>query len=83
MCRRYGLDVEHDRNELMMLRGAVLTADTENRERIEKIVTATLDGKPLPITWTAGEHQHGFTISDIVRKTRRAGSAARAGMARR
>ncbi|HEU5135547.1 MAG TPA: MG2 domain-containing protein [Steroidobacteraceae bacterium] len=64
----HGLDVEHARNELMILRGAVLTADTEDRERIEKIVTATLDGKPLPIVWTAGENQHGFTISGIVRK---------------
>jgi uncharacterized protein YfaS (alpha-2-macroglobulin family) len=66
--RAYGLDVEHERNELMVLRGAVLTADTENRERIEKIVTATLDDQPLPIAWTAGEHEHGFTISGIVRK---------------
>ena len=29
----------------------MLTADTENREKLEKIVTATLDGKPIPITW--------------------------------
>ena len=35
---------------------------------IEKIVTATLDGKPLAIVWTAGEHEHGFTINDIARK---------------
>ncbi|HEY6125573.1 MAG TPA: MG2 domain-containing protein, partial [Steroidobacteraceae bacterium] len=67
--RTYGLDVQDNRNELMTLRGAVLTADTEDRERIEKIVTATLDGKPLPIVWTAGENQYGFTISDIVRKS--------------
>ncbi|HEU4781009.1 MAG TPA: MG2 domain-containing protein, partial [Steroidobacteraceae bacterium] len=63
----YGLDVEHDRNELMVLRGAILTSDTEDRERIEKIVTATLDGKTLPIVWTAGEHQHVFTIGNIMR----------------
>ena len=66
--RTYGLEVDADRNELMVLQGAVLTADTENRERIEKIVTATLDGKPIPITWNAGERQHNFTIRDIARK---------------
>jgi uncharacterized protein YfaS (alpha-2-macroglobulin family) len=66
--RTYGLDVEHDRNELMVLRGAVLTADTEKRERIEKIVTATLDGKPAPIVWTASGQEHAFAIHDIVRK---------------
>ena len=64
----YGLDVEQDRNELMVLRGAVLTADDEDRERIEKIVTVTLGGKPLPIVWTAGERQHVFTVANIVRK---------------
>ena len=66
--RTYGLDVEQDRNELMVLRGAILTADSEDRELIEKIVTATLDGKPLVLVWTAGEHEHGFTINDIARK---------------
>ena len=53
----------------MTLRGAVLTADTENRERVEKIVTATLDGKPVPITWAAGERSHGFAIRDIARRS--------------
>jgi hypothetical protein len=65
----YGLEVQHDRNELMVLRGAILTSDTEDRERIEKILTATLDGKPLPIVWTAGEHEHAFSVIDIVRKS--------------
>jgi uncharacterized protein YfaS (alpha-2-macroglobulin family) len=67
--RPQGLEVEQDRTELMVLRGSIYTADTEDRERIEKVITATLDGKPLPMTWTAGEHQHGFTISGIVRKS--------------
>src|SRR5688572_13850869 len=39
----HGLDVEWERNELMTLTGTVLTADTENRELVEKVVTATLD----------------------------------------
>jgi hypothetical protein len=67
--RPHGLEVEQDRNELMVLRGSIFTADDEDRERVEKVITATLDGKPLPIVWTAGERQHGFTINGIVRKT--------------
>jgi uncharacterized protein YfaS (alpha-2-macroglobulin family) len=66
--RTQGLEVEQDRNELMVLRGSVFTADSEDRERVEKVITATVDGKPLPLVWTASEHEHSFTIHDIVRK---------------
>ena len=52
--RIHGLDVEYERNELMTLRGGVMTADTEKREQVEKIVKATLDGKPVAVTWEAG-----------------------------
>jgi uncharacterized protein YfaS (alpha-2-macroglobulin family) len=64
----HGLDVEWDRNELMELAGTVLTADTESRERIEKIVTAKLDGKPMNVTWEPGDRSHGFAVRDIPRK---------------
>ncbi|HEV7608850.1 MAG TPA: MG2 domain-containing protein [Steroidobacteraceae bacterium] len=63
----YGLDVESGRNELMNLRGSILTADAENRERVEKVLTATLNGKPVPIAWTAGENEHHFVIGNITR----------------
>ncbi len=36
--RTDGLDVEHQRNELMTLRGGVMTADSEKRELVEKIL---------------------------------------------
>ena len=62
----HGLDVEYDRNELMTLSGHVQTADTESREKVEKIVSATLNGKPVPVTWTPGERYFGFAIADIV-----------------
>jgi uncharacterized protein YfaS (alpha-2-macroglobulin family) len=62
-----GLSVESGRNELMNFSGWILTADTERRERVEKILIATLNGKPVPITWTAAEQQHYFVIGNIVR----------------
>ena len=77
--RTYGLEVTPDRNELMVLQGAVLTADTENRERIEKIVTATLDGKPIPITWNAGERQHTLHDPRHRAQERRTGDPAELG----
>ncbi len=64
----HGLDVEGDRNELMTLTGTVMTADAESRERVEKIVTATLGGKPVAVTWAPGEQHFGFAVRDIVRK---------------
>jgi uncharacterized protein YfaS (alpha-2-macroglobulin family) len=66
--RVHGLDVEWDRNELMALTGTVATADTESRERVEKVVTATLDGKPVAVAWSPGERSHTFTVRDIARK---------------
>jgi uncharacterized protein YfaS (alpha-2-macroglobulin family) len=62
-----GLDVEFNRNELMTLGGEVETADNESREQIEKIITATLDGKPMPITWSPSERHFGFAVPNIVR----------------
>ncbi|HUQ12203.1 MAG TPA: MG2 domain-containing protein [Steroidobacteraceae bacterium] len=66
--KNHGLDVDYEHEELMTLRGSIDTADTENREKLEKILTATLDGKPVRIQWTGGERQYGFVIPDIPRK---------------
>src|SRR5688572_4264841 len=67
--RMHGLDVAHDRNELMTLRGSVQTADREDRELVEKIVTATLDGEPVKLVWeTGGDTQYSFAVREILRK---------------
>ncbi|HEX6637180.1 MAG TPA: MG2 domain-containing protein [Steroidobacteraceae bacterium] len=66
--KNHGLDVQHEHEELMTLRGSINTADVENREKLEKILIAELDGKPVKIVWTGGERQYGFTIPDILRK---------------
>ena len=65
--KTWGLGVESDRNELMVLSGAILTTDSENRERVEKVLSATLNGKPVSINWTAGDRQYPFAINNIVR----------------
>ncbi len=66
--KNYGLDVEYEHEEVMTLRGSINTADSENREKLEKILIAELDGKPVPIQWTGGERQYGFTIPNIPRR---------------
>jgi uncharacterized protein YfaS (alpha-2-macroglobulin family) len=66
--KNYGLDVEYEHEDVMTLRGSINTADTESREKLEKIVSATLDNKPVAIVFTGGERQYGFTIPNILRK---------------
>ena len=62
------LNLVDDKPELMNLAGAIATSDKEPREKLEKILTATLDGKPVAITWTGGERNFGFMIPAIQRK---------------
>ena len=62
------LNVEHEKDELMNLSGSIATSDSEPREKLEKILSATLDGKPIAIAWTGGDRAYGFTIRDIRRK---------------
>lgn len=68
--RTYGLDVQSDRSELMTLGGVVQTADQEKRDLVEKLVTATVDGKPAKITWdsTGGNGTYfTFAVDNLVR----------------
>ena len=62
------LNVEYDKDELMNLAGSIATSDSEPREKLEKILTATLDGKPIAITWTGGDRAYGFVVPNILRK---------------
>ncbi len=61
------LNVIDDKNELMTLSGSIGTSDTEPREKLEKILTATLDDKPIAINWIGGVN-NAFEIRDIRRK---------------
>jgi uncharacterized protein YfaS (alpha-2-macroglobulin family) len=62
------LNVEYGKDELMNLAGSIATSDTEPREKLEQILTATLDDKPIAITWTGGDRAYGFEITNILRK---------------
>ncbi len=57
----------------MSLGGEIETADLERKAGIEKVLTATQNGKPLTIKWQHSDTAkvHGFTIDNITR-----GSAA-------
>lgn len=52
------------------LRGIIQTADKANNQAIEKMITATQNGKALKITWKHGTtaNMHQFTIEDVARK---------------
>ncbi len=54
----------------LVLPGAVQTADVAAAEDVEKIVTATQEGKKLDVAWTHSErnHRHEFVISGITRR---------------
>ena len=58
------------RPQAQVLRGRVVTADTEEKALVEKILEAVQDGKPLPIEWSHGQDglTHYFTVKDVVRK---------------
>ena len=62
------LNLVPDKNELMSLSGGIATSDAEPREKLEKILTATLDDKPIGIVWRGGERYYDFEIPNIQRK---------------
>ena len=78
-----GLNVEYDKDELMNLSGSIATSDSEQREKLEKILTATLDGKPVPSRGSGGDRNYGFAIPNILRKASRNRSSRCTGTARR
>ncbi|WP_291912804.1 MG2 domain-containing protein [Chitinophaga sp. CB10] len=53
----------------MSFSGSLFTADAEQPQAIEKILTATYQGKKLPVTWehNAAEHTSKYTINNIQR----------------
>ena len=51
------------------LYGSILTADVADSKLVEKILTATQNGKNLPITWTQDEkkQEYSFQVDSVVR----------------
>jgi uncharacterized protein YfaS (alpha-2-macroglobulin family) len=60
----------------MTFSGAISTADTEDPQKIEKVVNATYEGKKVAITWqhNAADKVSTFTIGNLVRADKGGGS---------
>ena len=58
-----------DKPQVQVLRGRVVTADTEERLLVEKVLEAELAGKPLPVDWSHDLDglTHHFTARGIER----------------
>ncbi len=66
----FGLQsVNEQRPELQQISGIFVTADVDDDQAVEKILTATQQGKELPITWQhkPDGREHQFSIDGIVR----------------
>lgn len=61
--------VSPDQRQRQVIEGEIQTADVADAAAIEKMVSATQQGKALPITWThtSTGSQHLFTITDVQR----------------
>lgn len=65
-----GLSTSPANDKEMTLKGSLVTADVDEAERVEKILTAALQDQPLTITWqhnVDGRH-HDFTIDGLARE---------------
>jgi alpha-2-macroglobulin len=67
---QFGLRSAGAKNTMLFL-GSIETADIETSDAIEKLLTATQDGKQLKINWqhNATTKEHNFIVEDIVRGT--------------
>ncbi|MGZ5423804.1 MAG: hypothetical protein ACXW2V_04325, partial [Candidatus Aminicenantales bacterium] len=59
-----------ERPQSQVLRGRLVTADTEEETLVEKVLEAEQDGKRLPVEWSHAQDglTHYFTVKDVIRK---------------
>ena len=59
-----------ERPQSQVLRGRLVTADTEEKTLVEKVLEAEQDGKRLPVEWSHAQDglTHHFTVKDVIRK---------------
>ena len=59
-----------ERPQSQVLRGRIITADTEEKALVEKVLEAEQDGKGLPVEWSHAQDglTHYFVIKEVVRK---------------
>ncbi|AWO01017.1 hypothetical protein DLD77_04550 [Chitinophaga alhagiae] len=65
----YGLRSAGNSGEKMVLTGAVYTADAEEVQAVEKLVTAQYAGSSITWQHDAANRQYRFTVNNIARKT--------------
>ena len=67
--REASLDGEPQHPEQLTLSGRLETADGEEAPRVEKLLVAELDGKPVALSWTHVENDrmHHFSAAGIAR----------------
>ncbi len=66
-----GLFAENaDRPQAQVLRGRIVTADTEEKALVEKVLEAGQEGRALPVEWSHAQDglTHYFTVKDIARQ---------------
>jgi uncharacterized protein YfaS (alpha-2-macroglobulin family) len=65
----YGLKAMNNSKDLMTLSGEINTADVEESAKIEKVLTATINGTPQKLKWQHNEVNkvYAFTIDNIKR----------------
>ncbi len=53
----------------LKIEGVIHTADIADEEKVQKMLTATLEGEDLGITWSASgnQNQYRFTVEDITK----------------
>ena len=71
LVKETGLKVVGNSKEMMVLNGAIETADIESSATVEKILTVEYGGKSPAIKWEHNESTriHRFTVEDIKRAT--------------
>lgn len=64
-----GLSPAEDGSAGLVLTGRIVTADVDDAERVERVVSATFRGEPLDIEWNHDfdDRGHTFTVHDIER----------------
>jgi alpha-2-macroglobulin len=64
----YGLKASGNNSlSKMLLTGVINTADVEDPQQIEKILTANYEGKAMPITWQHTDRTSRFSIDNLTR----------------
>jgi len=65
-----GLTISGADDKMMELEGTLLTADSEEPDRIKEVLAASFDGKKLDVKWThdVSGKKHDFTVPGIIRQ---------------